>query len=280
MSTKIYNGYKLKNMSLLKLQGFTMRVREAMEKVGDVLYYNTLAAMCANLLDQQVLLPEDKFKAFLKSNGVELKYFKFPLLIAFELIRDWQQKVEHTQERDPEVDFNCELVIYPIGGKLLMQLFAERKEYREALEAFPEVTPYPYWNNTDRPDDISERQWDKRCEDWNKALGETGIPSLQGFGVKCVLNRFLPDNMEKVLENMPSYERRVNHHASNFIIKGYYNKHHKSDDKSFGVYRAAVKYLESEQGQKEFEAEKQRISALLKPCYTKEDLTKKLIEVK
>ena len=51
-------------------------------------------------------------------------------------------------------------------------LYTDRQELEEVWAATPGVEPWPWWNNTDRPDDVTEAEWDERGDVWRRMLGD------------------------------------------------------------------------------------------------------------
>lgn len=45
-----------------------------------------------------------------------------------------------------------------------------------------------YWNNTDQPEDVTDEEWDKRCSDWDKALGGDGCSAPVESGTQIVFD--------------------------------------------------------------------------------------------
>ena len=42
---------------------------------------------------------------------------------------------------------------------------------------------FPYWNNTDPPEEINEAEWDLRQDRWDAVLGESGRPADRGLNL-------------------------------------------------------------------------------------------------
>lgn len=88
----------------------------------------------------------------------------------YDLIRELQKCPLRTFS---ELDFGYDIVLLENGlGKTLPPLvlcFSERAgvEYRDALKAEGIVEEYGYWDNTDRPDDLSKYDWNKRRKAWS-----------------------------------------------------------------------------------------------------------------
>jgi hypothetical protein len=84
----------------------------------------------------------------------------------FELF-ELQSEIVKSKLRNPSVDFSLEIAIYPINNKKFLGVyFTEQSDYLEILQEFKWYSEYGYWNNTDQPDNISDKEWTKRKKDW------------------------------------------------------------------------------------------------------------------
>lgn len=72
----------------------------------------------------------------------------------------------------PLFDFRCSLVVLPDpdGGLPLALVFATDPTVEELAASALFLDPYPYWNNTDRPADVSDCEWQARADVWDRAL--------------------------------------------------------------------------------------------------------------
>ena len=74
-------------------------------------------------------------------------------------------------QRRPELDGTCKVSWYVLGNRLMVLIYAEPAIEERAADRLG-LSPYGYWNNTDRPDDMSARQWARRKRDWQNILGD------------------------------------------------------------------------------------------------------------
>jgi len=205
MSTKIYNGYILKEMrNVWELKAFANKVRGKIRPIADELTHRLLAQLVAQRIDRITLgMPLDE-----PTDAVPYGY-------ALATMREHARKIRETNLRDPEFDFSCSVSVIPIRGMVLALLHADRNEYRAVFESIPGVAPYPYWNNTDRPNDISDEEWDKRKEDWNIALPGAGVPNENGVLIECPF-QFIP-KIEEAIQYLPSLTDRARHAAREIV---------------------------------------------------------------
>jgi hypothetical protein len=118
-----------------------------------------------------------------------------PILKVWGDLHDARRYIEKVGARDPEVDFQCEVTFLQDGflregdggGGNYALLFTEQEDYIAAWNDIPAVQPWPYWNNTDRPDDVTEDEWEHRREVWGRILG-WNAPATRGLSWKFLGN--------------------------------------------------------------------------------------------
>jgi hypothetical protein len=277
MSTKIYNGYRLQQMSLMELQSFAGRVREIIQEVQTKLQAKNYARLCATILDDYVFDPPKDFDARMKSQHSGFRYGLSANILAKRIIWENEKRIKATQMRDPLYDLDANMTVFPLADTILMIIFCEQKEYRDAIEAMPEVTPYPYWNNEDRPDDLSDNEWEQREGVWESALPGIGIPSMCGLILQCTSGIMSPSG-KQILEAMPSIEQRAKRRAyDNLMLQEADPSSRLSGNITFESALGIMDHLQTTpDGQAMLSAETERIMALLKPI-TKADICVELI---
>lgn len=272
MSTKIHNGLKLTNISLLELRDFSARLREKIRPVHEELYGKVIAEICTEIIDTRTLQPDDckelEEKRYGRTAGMST-----PLSIAEFHMRDRQRKIKATQERDPEVDFDCKLCILPIKGTLLAMPFTEQNEFLKVISSMEEVSEYGYCNNSDQPEGISKRSWNSRRDNWNKALPGIGIPSKNGFIIQLTHDD-VSIQAEKALPHVKTLEKRARAHAYNTIMGDIIERKKIELGENFSVYHELIEaseYIDTTEGQIELEQKMQEFKLLFKEI-TIEDL--------
>lgn len=203
MSTKIHNGFLFAFSHRFGYQ-FVLedlqKLRDELQPTVTELYGRTLMNLAIQYVDCQ-------------HKGVALPNCS-PATKARHEILDRQKEIKRTGYRDPEVDFGFEVLVLPLkGGKydqyLLGLYYTEQEKFAEVLKANHWFIDYSYWDNTDRPDDVSNAEWSRRKKAWDLALG-TGVPSLHGFSFTVVSNDLLlPPRLEEVIHLQPSVAKRA-----------------------------------------------------------------------
>lgn len=135
-----------------------------------------------------------------------------PILRAMWLINDAQNEIERTNRRNPQFDMSCELLVFLEKNRTLVIVESEQRQFLDFWLSIPSVNEYMYFNNTDKPDKISEKDWDKRYDDWMQFLDrkDGAFFPAPGLTVKCV-NVTLPCSMDRddLRPLIPDFEKRV-----------------------------------------------------------------------
>lgn len=171
MSTKIFGGMRSLTMS-------PFDVLDGVRRVVDPLWHARFAASMARLeehvgkpwseAEKGILWSGKRYAEFGAKTVAESVWTRADDL--FELIQLLDTDPTHTFS---DLDFNYKVGVLPNGlGREhtpLVLLFSERAghEYREALAEAGVVEEYGYWNNVDRPDDITKAEWKVREKAWD-----------------------------------------------------------------------------------------------------------------
>ena len=160
MSTKIYDGLKLKdpNADLFEIipKIIAPAIREEFHRLSLELVTNHLSyVMCSP-------------KALAK--------MKKDTAIFFGAEEDW---LERQKELGDHHFLNDPLRFSVVFGRshrgnILSVPFYEKNKYFKALEGTGLFDKYGYWDNTDRPDEISKKVWNQRRDEWDSILSKNG----------------------------------------------------------------------------------------------------------
>lgn len=162
-----------------------------------------------------------------------------PVRYAAGIIQDRVREIKKTRRRDPLYDFNFEVTVFPLTTKKALGMyFCDRREFTALIKSQPWFIDYHYQNSTDRPDEISAKEWRKRSADWDRTLGSMGIPAQCGFTLDLGVP-YLPYEIVRppdLMPYVPDFRTRVRMQAEHlFPGKTFKTKLSKADQKS--VYK-------------------------------------------
>lgn len=224
MSTKIYNGFKIKHLTLKEQLEFNNEVTELAKTHFLDLYTTLLADKLVTFIDHVSCLDYKKDykeledylkKCYRMQYSIEkisnTRYGAIDIDInkaietlsssyysAFTLMNNILEKDLEFSEKQKDImsiesDMESTLVLFPITKKktLITTYSANFTNFFRRLcddGSFCEkygLEEYHYQDQTDKPDDISSRAWAQRRKDWDKAL-PTGLPSSDGMVIKLL----------------------------------------------------------------------------------------------
>lgn len=170
MSTKIHDGYRL--TGLVPTPAFFAMIADLRARL-EVVYeraYRAALVEEAVIHADRLLLGEGP-----SSHMADLPLAdSSPLLCAsFYIDKVWRESLVQGATL-PQFDFQCEVffLVDPSDQDSLYAIFsASRKDYREEWEATAGVEPWPYWDNVDRPDDVTDTEWEHRRDTWDRVIG-------------------------------------------------------------------------------------------------------------
>lgn len=203
MSTKIYNGYRFHG-DRAALGRLVEDLRTELGALALSGYIGELAREAAGYHDRAALgLPE------------ACPVGTAPLVQAEAYLAEQQAKLAKGL-RSPRADFGSQLAVLdsPDGGPLYVLAYSERDELLEAWSSVPGVEHWPYWDNTDRPGDVSEAEWDRRRRAWDAVAGWKS-PAEVGTVVDFPFSPPSAEgHLDQVVAAVPSIEARAASAAS------------------------------------------------------------------
>ncbi len=235
MSTKIYDAYSIKQMSLYELNTKINEWRDLVQDCALKKYVQLYIRKYIYYLDFKNRFGIDECNK--KIQYYDNQYFSTKKYVWSILSKIYTALVnddiallklyiklyleEEMKPKERPFDgyshlFKSTLYLYPLKDKLLCMYFGDAS-YRLLLEDLPEFDNYHYQNQTDRPEEISEEDWTKRLNDWTDAIGNDFIPSNHGFCVNLIntdsfifiKNKYLK-NIQDHKELLPSDKDRLN----------------------------------------------------------------------
>lgn len=256
MSTKIFNGYMLPNMSLKNLDAFVKKARKKMLEAHNEMGEEMTIKKAVRFLDMHCIYGAEKFED-VSQDGMKFRDTYSPYLWAYFGLNEKAQKAEQSDRRtDSDYDFKSNLCLFPIRGKILAMFFSQHQRFTDVWNSFDEVSEYNYWNNTDKPDELTDEQWERRRKDWDTALPGIGIPSENGFiieftkGFPSLFDMKLKENAHKYIDSL---EKRATDYARQMVFGERYEQNTKGLNEEplsllTDMYIETNKWLKTEEG--------------------------------
>jgi hypothetical protein len=277
MSTKIYNGYCLPKLSLDNLYSLLLPFGEKIREEAKKQIITLEAKLCSVIIDDiacGIFNPKGW-----EVEGVKLIYREEnktnPIIDVNFYLYSKSKKIKTTNYRDDIYDFSCSVSLIPISDKILALFYGEKKEYREIWEKISGVKPYSYWDNTDRPEELSDVEWSERGDEWDKALGEESIPALVSFNFDAFCDQFPYPSSKDILPHIPSFDKRVDcvldKVSSNYYMK-INGKEKLTINNYYDFFSQFLDWQKTEEGTNRMKEMKNEVKSKLKENLTKEDL--------
>lgn len=276
MSTKIYNGYCIeKNLSLLELSEFQKEVQKMMHDFIYEKFCELYGNKVQIIVDRLTVLRTDEKKEELENEICDLLNFSekslqneirdlirgdepkkrtldsFTSSIGFTLanvVYDYLSKRIEAEkilyERNP-CDLTADICVFPSEEKCLFMAFGLADEFFQAFLSSKENTKfiekwglreYHYQDQTDRPEEILEEEWENRKKDWEKVFNQSRVPEKAGFTIhffneETDLYNFFSDleksNFKDALKYIPDPSVRLKKYAKRKLISDVLDEHSK-----------------------------------------------------
>ncbi len=250
MSTKIYNGYKARVLNIYELNEFYKDVRKISNNEMERKYYDLLARKMLKIAYDLERVKDDDEKIetyllnlyfdsvfsdnseFVKSSKEEIvnnvknkyiynKYIEKIKSIAESIIMNKSMQCVFKSKNSPFY-FKSEFALLPLEDKVLVLVYdndtcSELTKNKEFCEKYG-FEYYGYWDNTDKPDEISEKEWEQRKKDWDnikKTPAEECICFSCGFETSIEFPMIFGDeNKEKIIDSIKNNIKKEQQHEA------------------------------------------------------------------
>ena len=192
---KIFNGVKLSGMeSLSNIMDFVSEIRISIRDEVHKLRAQEIKSMACVIYDMYHSLGEDIIDP--------TETTRVPLLIAVNHIRGLMGVAgEHGGKEEYSLCFSSYkgttyCIPYFYHSSILNMFFDH-----------PKVKKFPYWNNSDKDEGVTNTQWEKRKEVWDSILMFSGVPAESMLTIKLMdASLLIPD--DEFMVEPPSIEER------------------------------------------------------------------------
>lgn len=231
MSTKIFNGYKIEGtLSAFEMMNLLHSLSKDCTEICKSIYNKEVSKLASMYLDSKIIFGEEVAnECILREYEYTPSFYRNNL---YSCVRDLIEK--HSKSNSvfqSTFDFKCEVKLFPLHDKILFLLYTEKQEYLNLFGGedemgrefdsckYPIISPYIYYNNTDKPETLTEEEWDIRRREWDEALknDENGLK----FSLAKVPYAY---NVDLVLEDIENrYEDRIDILSKEKLDKIFFN---------------------------------------------------------
>lgn len=204
MSIRLQTGFRVKTKDINRLMRWVNAYRNELKELVDIKQAKYVASRAASFIDRCTIFEQMG----------ELKKSSAYARAVLEL-QERQQRVIKEGRRDPLVDFEVELILFPLGWEepsnhVLGVYFTEHKDLADIWMSKKFVEEYGYWTDTDKPESMSEEGWKKREVAWATAMKQSYIPMLSGFRVMCSsLQHMTVPLLSEAMNHIPDLKSRA-----------------------------------------------------------------------
>lgn len=184
MSTKLYNAHKLPIMNLEEFFSLVERVKKAIKDIQVETYNKEFSEKCLKIYDFKTLYPNGNVVfnyASYQSNEGDMKISS----IVSKMMEIGHKKHKQMDKMD-SFYFHVHFLFHK------NRIYAITRHLNDKMEkAFSDITKakdFCYWNNTDRPSNVTEDEWKLREKEWNDVFGNSSwdvSQSKNGIKLHC-----------------------------------------------------------------------------------------------
>lgn len=216
MSTSITNGYNFGQQDVFVLS------RAIREIFRPVLLEAIHSHPVANAVEMYDKLQSKNEKLVQEVNNAAKEFgIESEPLTWFDLYRLAVDKDRQDTFWEPEHEHNLDVAFMKdVKTENIFAMVYGSRESREHFRSVYSAFEYSYWNNTDRPDELSEEEWADRSATWDRLVGYKS-PKVSGLTM-TVMEPYEIESRLSYYENgkpfsIPSMESRVRVLARNLV---------------------------------------------------------------
>jgi len=155
-------------------------------------------------------------------------------------------------------------------GALYALYFTDNKEVYNAIINHDQVEGFPYWDNTDPPEDMEYEDFEERGEIWKDVLNDFGTANDSMSNFILADSKLVPD--DSAMEVLPSKTERARMMARSFVFDKM-SKEHGDESVSYYVRHTEEVNMQINDKLKEFKK-------IIKGKLTLEDIEQELTDIR
>jgi hypothetical protein len=234
MSTKIYNGFIFKNAKTMDDAFFQLKeCREIMRKKAFRLFLKEVIREAVFLFDKKAPISHNSY-----------------YLTASQSLLDQHHK--NMKDRCSCYDFSFKVGMASLvdgqNSKIMGYFFSGHESLTNEFKNFKFFESYGYWDNSDKPNKVTNEAWEQCKNDWSKVAGKDTLFS-EFMMILELVNEFdftyrYDSSEENTDEFIPSHDERLNHLARHLVDKDNHLEHFYPKMENFSDY---IRYFQSKE---------------------------------
>jgi hypothetical protein len=205
MSTKIFNGLKLTVTNLFELDRLVKELRAEVMAAVAIKRAQYVARCATNIHDRRLLgiAEEDEPEAA-----------RSPYIRAVSRLRKCDETCyggdQSRSSKFAYPDHTFELCLFPYKRAVYAIPYTEDRDLLGLLTSKSWVSEYGYWDNTDQPDSIDDREWRRRRKVWDGVFAGCymSVSANGGFQVNLSPRQWEFLTWPEIQKQIPTLEKR------------------------------------------------------------------------
>lgn len=195
MSTKIYQGFRFTDKGLDAAYKALPAITDTIRPLAEQMSFDWLIGHAVRLHDKATVTGEP----FAHGSA----YFDAVGAVAEDLTN-----ASKRMGRSPyDFGFSLCLGLTP-SRKVIGICYTDRPALWDAFLGMPGISEYMYYNNSDRPENMSLKRWKTREKDWDDVLGYD-VPAQRMLTYTVIPDYTLPIPNENTVCNITEYDKRL-----------------------------------------------------------------------
>ena len=208
MSVKIYNGYRCKQYKATKPSDLISESHRHL--------FLSVAEQEMHVYMARAFIVDLAERASGQSHPFSLQQYQ----CAYQTMNDdIEECISRAEKGLTAGQFNvaASVAIKPFRSRQYVGLFCENKKLSNLVTQSLGLHPMPYWDNTDRPKNITHRRWKKRMQLWDALIGNKSwvdasfavIPLVTIFDIKNIIYSLTRGAWAAILKTIISDSRTL-----------------------------------------------------------------------
>jgi len=210
MSTKINHGVILKGFkSLDQAYAWCSKKKPRLAKLSIQILEEKIAADYLELIDNLTI---KNYKNALVKEFKNVKYKDNPYSFIVDRVKEQIEKAEKSENRSESYgyDLSISIDLFKVGNKVIGLYHSVDQKLIKGLLRDKNLKDYHYQNSTDRPEDISQKEWKQREKDWDFVVDAPHRNNLRFTFSSYLTLRYEICYFDKVKPRFLSLDERAN----------------------------------------------------------------------